>query len=85
MRYNTFTLRGTDDFPHKEVTPRDVRPVGRIAWEKWGTSIQNHSLSDVLALVYAEGVYHGHIITVQKAAMFGLRQKDDQEPEYWSG
>lgn len=66
--HKSYLLRGgvdADDFPSREISLKDVRDVGRIAWEKWGHFVADKPIRDLLALAYAEGLYHG--------AMIGLR------------
>lgn len=79
-----FTLRGSseDTFPPHKVTLREVHPVGRVAWEKWGPLIADHPLRDLIALVYAEGLYHGYMLGQYVPE---LRIDTLTEPEYWSG
>lgn len=66
--HKTFTLRGgadPDGFPERDISLKDLRDVGRIAWEKWGHMVADKPIRDLIALAYAEGLYHG--------AMLGLR------------
>lgn len=66
--HKNFTLRGgvdAEDFPSREISLKQVRTVSRIAWEKWGHMIADYPPRDLIALAYAEGLYHG--------AMIGLR------------
>jgi hypothetical protein len=60
-----YQLRGGvdhNDFPGREVTLFDLRHIGRSAWEKWGGLVLDHSIRDLVALAYAEGLYHGAMI-----------------------
>ncbi len=69
--YKNFRMRGgvdENDFPSREVTLKQIRTVSKIAWEKWGPLIADYPLRDLLALAYAEGLYHG--------AMIGLRDPE---------
>jgi hypothetical protein len=69
--HKTFTLRGgvdADDFPARDISLIDVRAVGRIAWEKWGHMVADKPIRDLIALAYAEGLYHG--------AMIGIRDSE---------
>ncbi len=66
--HKTFTLRGgvdPDGLPERDISLKDLRDVGRIAWEKWGHMVADKPIRDLIALAYAEGLYHG--------AMLGLR------------
>lgn len=66
--HKSYTLRGgvdNDDFPARDISLKDLRDVGRIAWEKWGHMVADKPIRDLIALAYAEGLYHG--------AMIGLR------------
>jgi hypothetical protein len=63
--HKTYTLRGgvdNNDFPPREITVKDLRNVGRIAWEKWGHMVADKPIRDLIALAYAEGLYHGAMI-----------------------
>ncbi len=69
--HKNFVLRGgvdNDDFPSREISLKQVRTVSRIAWEKWGYMIADYPPRDLIALAYAEGLYHG--------AMIGLRDPE---------
>lgn len=69
--YKTFTLRGgsnAEDFPARDISIKDVRAAGRIAWERWGHMVADHPIRDLIALAYTEGLYHG--------AMIGLRDQE---------
>lgn len=60
--HKNFRLRGgvdENDFPAREISLKDIREVGRIAWEKWGPMIADRPLRDTIGLAYAEGLYHG--------------------------
>lgn len=66
--HKNFHLRGgvdQNDFPAREISLKDVRAVGRIAWEKWGHMIADHPLRDLIGLAYAEGLYHGAMIGIR--------------------
>lgn len=66
--HKNFRLRGgadADDFPAVDISIKNVRLVGRIAWEKWGHMIADHPLRDLIALAYAEGLYHGAAIATR--------------------
>lgn len=73
--FKNFTMRGgadDADFPSREITLKQVRTVSKIAWEKWGPMIADHPLRDLLALAYAEGLYHGAMIVDRdKISMIG--------------
>lgn len=68
-------LRGgvdDEDWPAREISMTRIRAVGRIAWEKWGAMAAVWSIRDLIALAYAEGLYHG--------AMIGLRDMIGSNP-----
>jgi hypothetical protein len=68
--HKSYRLRGgvdEADFPSREISMKDLRDVGRIAWEKWGHLVADKPIRDLIALAYAEGLYHG--------AMIGLRDQ----------
>lgn len=68
--HKSFRLRGgvdEQDFPARDISLKDVRAVGRIAWEKWGHMVADRPPRELIALAYAEGLYHG--------AMIGLRDQ----------
>lgn len=74
--HKNFTLRGgvdKDDFPSHDISLKDVRAVGRIAWERWGHMIADYPLRDLIGLAYAEGLYHGAMI-VDRDGMTGSRR-----------
>lgn len=63
--HKTFLLRGgvdNDDFPSAEINLKELHGVGRSAWSKWGHMIADRPLRDLIALAYAEGLYHGAMI-----------------------
>lgn len=63
--HKNYLLRGgvdNDDFPSAEISVKDVRAIGRSAWSKWGHMIADKPLRDLIALAYAEGLYHGAMI-----------------------
>lgn len=69
-----YRLRGGvdhNDFPARDISLKDVRDVGRIAWEKWGHLIANMPLRDLIGLAYAEGLYHGAMIGIRDQAVLG--------------
>jgi hypothetical protein len=69
--HKTFTMRGGvdhNDFPSKEISLKDIRAIGRSAWEKWGHMVPDWPIRDLIALAYAEGLWHG--------AMIGIRMPD---------
>lgn len=60
--HKNYQLRGgvdADDFPPKDISLKDLRDVGKIAWEKWGYHVADWPIRDLIALAYAEGLYHG--------------------------
>jgi hypothetical protein len=61
-----WTLRGGESFEQRSMTLREMAPVGRIAWDKWGFHATNTPLRDLVTLVYAEGIYHGAMILARK-------------------
>ena len=69
-----FSLRGgvdKDDFPASNISLKDIRGVGRIAWQKWGHMIADRPLRDTLGLAYAEGLYHGAMIALRDPTLRG--------------
>lgn len=63
--HKTFTLRGGvdhNDFPSREITLKDIRALGRSSWEKWGHMVGDWPIRDLIALAYAEGLWHGAMI-----------------------
>jgi hypothetical protein len=69
-----FRLRGGvdhNDFPARDISLKEVRAVGRIAWEKWGHMVADKPIRDLISLAYAEGLYHG--------AMIGIRTPELQD------
>jgi hypothetical protein len=63
--HKNYRLRGgvdADDFPSREISLKDVRALSRSAWGKWGHMIGDKPLRDLIALAYAEGLYHGAMI-----------------------
>lgn len=66
--HKTFTMRGGvdhNDFPPHDLPLKDIRAVGRIAWEKWGHMVADHPIRDLISLAYAEGLYHGAMIGIR--------------------
>lgn len=66
--HKTFTMRGGvdhNDFPARDLSLKDIRAIGRIAWEKWGHMIADHPIRDLMSLAYAEGLYHGAMIGIR--------------------
>ena len=66
--HTNFRLRGGvdhNDFPAYDISLKDVRAVGRIAWEKWGHMVADKPIRDLISLVYAEGLYHGAMIGIR--------------------
>jgi hypothetical protein len=79
--HKTFRLRGgadADDFPAADISLKDIRAVGRIAWEKWGHMVADKPIRDLIALAYAEGLYHGAQIALRNA---GLRSTIGTTPD----
>lgn len=63
-----YTMRGGvdhNDFPARDISLKDVRAVGRIAWERWGHMVADKPIRDLLSLAYAEGLYHGAMIGIR--------------------
>ena len=63
--HKTFTMRGGvdhNDFPPREITLKDIRALGRSSWEKWGHMVPDWPIRDLIALAYAEGLWHGAMI-----------------------
>jgi hypothetical protein len=70
--HKSYELRGASDFEPREISLKDLRDVGRIAWEKWGHLVADKPIRDLIALAYAEGLYHGAMIGVRDhAALIG--------------
>jgi len=70
--FKTYRLRGgvdEKDFPGRDISLKDVRDVGRIAWEKWGHMIADKPIRDLISLAYAEGLYHGAMIALRDPKM----------------
>lgn len=66
--HKSFTMRGGvdhNDFPARDLSLKDIRAVGRIAWEKWGHMVADHPIRDLVSLAYAEGLYHGAMIGIR--------------------
>ena len=66
--HKNYTLRGgvdDNDFPPVEISLKDVRAVSRVVWGKWGHLVADNSPRDLLALAYAEGLYHGLMIATK--------------------
>lgn len=81
--HTNFRLRGgadESDFPAVEITLKDMRSAGRIAWEKWGHMVADRPLRDLIGLAYAEGLYHGAMIGLRDAELrrtIGSNQSGD--------
>ena len=72
--HKTFRLRGgmdETDFPGRDITLKDVRAAGQIAWSKWGHMVPDKSPRDLIALAYAEGLYHGAMIALRDPELVG--------------
>lgn len=70
----TYRLRGgvdENDFPPRDINLKDLRDVGRIAWQKWGYHVADLPIRDLIALAYAEGLYHGAMIGIRDQDMIG--------------
>ena len=70
--HKQFRLRGGvdgEDFPPRDISLKDVRIVGRIAWEKWGSMVADRPIRELIALAYAEGLYHGSMILAKNPEM----------------
>lgn len=66
--HKSYRLRGgvdKDDFPARDISLKDLKAVGRIAWEKWGHMVSDKSPRELIALAYAEGLYHGASIALR--------------------
>lgn len=59
-------LRGVRDYEPEHVTMRDVAGVGGVAWNRWHNEVAYIPIRDLIALVYAEGLYHGAMLTLSK-------------------
>lgn len=72
--HRNYLLRGgvsDADFPSCNINLKDLRDVGRIAWEKWGGLAADRSPRELVALAYAEGLYHGAMIATRDHPTIG--------------
>lgn len=72
--HKTYTMRGGvdhNDFPTRDLSLKDIRTVGKIAWEKWGHMVADSPIRDLLSLAYAEGLYHGAMIGIRDEKLRG--------------
>lgn len=76
-----FRLRGGvdgEDFPPRNISLKDVRAIGRIAWEKWGGMAADRPIRELIALAYAEGLYHGSMIIARNPDMLASTNGSSQ-------
>lgn len=69
IRRKLHRLRGLPHGESVEVLERDVSGVGTIAWSRWERELANTPLRTLLALVYAEGLYHGYELHARQLSM----------------